>query len=68
MIGSVLFSIYYHFVFISNDNIEHLPTGTAEAQAHFANSAEFIALAAFVAALFAFYAVGRLQSVNSDRA
>ncbi len=68
MFGSVLFSVYHHFILISNDNVEHLPASTVEAQAHFANSAEFIALAAFVAALFAFYAVGRLQSVNSDMA
>jgi len=62
MAGSVVFSVYHHFVLISPDNVEHLPPGTAEAHAHFANSAEFIALIALVAALWAFYAAGKLQS------
>jgi hypothetical protein len=61
MVGSVVFSVYHHYVLISNDNVEHLPAGTPEAHAHFSNSAELIALAALAAALLAFYAAGKLQ-------
>lgn len=59
MVGSVLFSVYHHYVMISIDNVEHLPAGTPEAHEHFSNSAEFIALVALAAALFSFYAAGR---------
>ena len=59
MVGSVVFSVYHHYVMISIDNVEHLPPGTPEAHAHFSNSAAFIALAALAAALFSFYSAGR---------
>ncbi|MBE9032900.1 hypothetical protein IQ266_24495 [filamentous cyanobacterium LEGE 11480] len=62
MIGSVLFSVYYHYVLISIDNVEHLPPGTPAAQAHFANSAALIALLAFAAALLSFYAAGQFSN------
>ncbi len=65
MAGSVVFGVYHHYVLISPDNIEHLPPGTPEAHAHFSSSAEFIALAALVGALLAFYAAGRLHSNGS---
>lgn len=60
MLGSVLFSVYHHYVWISDDNVDYLPEGTPEAHAHFANSAELIALLALAAAVLAFYAAGRL--------
>ena len=60
MVGSVVFSVYHHYVMISIDNVEHLPPGTAQAHAHFSNSAELIALTALAAALVAFYGAGRL--------
>ena len=65
MVGSVIFSVYHHFILISPDNIEHLPLGSADAHAQFANSAEFIALVALSTALLAFYLAGKLQSKNS---
>jgi len=65
MVGSVVFSVYHHFVLISPDNVEHLPPGTPEAHAQFSSSAEFIALAALFAALMAFYAAGKLHSNHS---
>ena len=65
MVGSVVFTVYHHYVLISPDNIEHLPPGTPEAHAHFSNSAELIALVALVAALLAFYAAGKLHSTGS---
>lgn len=60
MVGSLLFSVYHHYVLISIDNVDHLPAGTAEAHAYFSNSAGFIALSALAAALAGFYCVGRL--------
>jgi hypothetical protein len=59
MVGSVVFSVYHHYVMISIDNVEHLSPGTPEAHEHFSNSAEFIALVALAAALFSFYSAGR---------
>ncbi len=67
MVGSVVFSVYHHFVLISPDNVEHLPAGTPEAHAHFSNSAEFIALVALFGALLAFYAAGKLDSNDTRR-
>ena len=61
MLGSVLFSVYHHYVLISIDNVEHLPPGATAAHAHFSNSAEFIALSALTGVVLAFYAVGKLQ-------
>ena len=65
MVGSVIFSVYHHFILISPANIEHLPLGSADDHAQFANSAGFIALVALSTALLAFYLVGKLQSKNS---
>ena len=59
MVGSVVFSVYHHYVMISNDNVEHLPPGPQEAHVHFSNSAEFIALIALAGALVSFYSAGR---------
>lgn len=61
MVGSVLFSVYHHYVMISIDNVDHLPAGTVEEHAHFTNSAAFIALSALAAALVAFYSAGRAR-------
>jgi len=65
LLGSVLFSVYHHYVLISIDNVEHLPPGAPEAHAHFSNSAEFIALAALAGAILSFYASGRLGAKGS---
>lgn len=66
MVGSVLFSVYHHYVLVSIDNVEHLPPGTSEAHAHFSNSAAFIALIALASALMSFYAAGRLEAHSAD--
>ena len=66
MVGSVIFSVYHHYVMISIDNVEHLPAGSAEAHAHFSTSAEFIAIAALVGALLSFYAAGKLSGGSSS--
>jgi hypothetical protein len=44
MCASLLFGIYYHYVFISPDNIHHLPPGSAAAHERFALSAALLAL------------------------
>ena len=62
MVGSVVFSVYHHFVLISPDNVEYLPVGNVGTHEQFANSAEFIALVALFTALLAFYFVGKLQN------
>lgn len=59
MLGSVLFSVYHHYVMVSNDNVHFLPPGSPEAHEHFTSSAELIALVALAGALFAFYSVGK---------
>lgn len=65
MVSSLVFSVYHHYVLISPDNVEHLPLGTPSSHVNFSDSAGFIALIALLAALFAFYAVGKLQSSGS---
>jgi len=68
MAGSVLFSVYHHYVLISIDNVDHLPPGTPEAHAHFSNSAELIALAALASAFLSFYAAGKLSERDANAA
>ena len=62
MVGSVVFSVYHHFVLISPDNVEYIPLANSDIHEQFANSAEFIALVALFTALLAFYSVGKLQN------
>lgn len=59
MLGSVLFSVYHHYVMVSDDNVHFLPPGAPEDHLHFSNSAELIAVLALAGAIFAFYAVGK---------
>jgi hypothetical protein len=58
MCGSLLFGTYYHYVFVSPDNIHHLPPGSAAAHARFGDSAAILALSELVAALGAAFALG----------
>ena len=57
--GSLLFGVYYHYVFVSPDNIHHLPAGSAAAHGRFASSAALLALIELAAALYAAFALGR---------
>ena len=59
MLGSVLFSVYHHYVMVSDDNVHFLPPGSAEDHQHFSNSAELIAVVALAGALLAFYEIGK---------
>ena len=56
--ASLLFGAYYHYMFVSPDNIHHLPAGSAAAHAGFVLSAAILALIELVAALGAAFALG----------
>jgi uncharacterized membrane protein (Fun14 family) len=58
MVGALLFGAYHHYVFVSPDNIGHLPEGSAEAHTQFISSAAVIALLELAAALYAAFCLG----------
>ena len=51
MCASLLFGVYYHYLFVSPDNIHHLPAGTPGAHARFTLSAAILALSELAATL-----------------
>jgi hypothetical protein len=53
MCASLLFGVYYHYVFISPDNIHHLPPGSAAAHERFVLSAALLALIELAATVYA---------------
>ena len=59
MLGSFLFGVYHHYVFVSPDNISHLPPGTPQSHSHFVASAGVIALIELASALFGAFRLGR---------
>jgi len=58
MCASLLFGTYYHYVFVSPDNIQHLPAGSAAAHARFTLSAALLALIELASALCAAFVLG----------
>jgi len=56
--GSLLFGTYYHYVFVSPDNIHHLPPGTPAAHARFTLSAAILAVSELVSALCGAFVLG----------
>ena len=58
MCASLLFGTYYHYVFVSPDNIQHLPAGSAVAHARFALSAAILALIELASALSGAFVLG----------
>jgi len=56
--GSLLFGTYFHYVFVSPDNIEHLPAGSVAAHARFTLSAAILALIELGSTLGAAFALG----------
>lgn len=58
MCASLVFGAYYHYVFVSPDNIHHLPPGTAGAHARFVVSAAILALIQVESALCAAFIMG----------
>lgn len=59
MLGSFLFGVYYHYLFVSPDNISHLPPGPQQSHSHFITSAGLIALIELVSALYGAFSLGR---------
>ena len=57
--ASLLFGAYYHYVFVSPDNVHHLPDGSAAAHARFTLSAAILALVELASALGAAFVLGR---------
>ena len=55
--ASLFFAIYYHYVFVAADNINHLPSGTAATHARFALSAAILGLIELASALCAAFAL-----------
>ncbi|HZR81085.1 MAG TPA: hypothetical protein VFD92_08305 [Candidatus Binatia bacterium] len=58
MCGALLFGVYYHYVFVSPDNVHHLPNGTTAAHAAFETTAAVLALAELASALCAAFVLG----------
>jgi hypothetical protein len=56
--ASLLFGTYYHYVFVSPDNVHDLPAGSAVAHARFALSAAILALIELASALCAAFVLG----------
>ena len=59
MASSLVFDVYYHYIFISPDNIAHLPHGTTEQHSRFRGTADALALLQVVGAVVAAYLLGR---------
>jgi len=51
--ASLFFGVYYHYLFVSPDNIHHLPRGSAVTHARFVLSAAMLALIELASALCA---------------
>ena len=58
MCASLVFGAYYHYVFVSADNVHYLPPGGAAAHARFVISAAALALNQFLSALCAAFVLG----------
>src|SRR5215470_14105612 len=56
--ASFLFGAYYHYVFVSPDNVHDLPPGSAAAHAGFALSAAILALIELASPLCAAFVLG----------
>ena len=44
MAGSLVFDVYFHYIFVSPDNVAHLPDGPAELHSQFTVTAGLLAL------------------------
>ena len=52
MLGAFLFGVYHHYVFVSPDNISHLPSGSPEFHSQFITTAGVIAALELASALY----------------
>lgn len=55
--ASLVFGIYYHYVFVSPDNIHHLPPGSSATHARFVLSAAILALIELASVLCAAFVI-----------
>jgi hypothetical protein len=62
MLGSFLFGAYHHYVLVSPDNIEHLPSGSPAHQVQFISSAAAIALLELASSLWGAFCLGIRRS------
>lgn len=60
MVGSFAFGVYYHFIAISPDNVNHLPEG--HAQGMFVATAVLLAIVEAATAAFGFWSFGKLRT------
>jgi len=67
MCASLVFGAYYHYVFVSPDNIHNLPPGSAGAHARFVNSAAILALIQLESALCAAFVMGWHSASTATR-
>ncbi len=66
MTGSLVFGVYYHFVEISPDNVNHLPEG--HAQGMFIATAILLAITEAAAAAFGFWTFVKVKNPSSASA
>jgi hypothetical protein len=59
MLGALLFGAYHHYVWVSPDNVGHLPAGSQESHSQFISSAAVIALLELASALYGAFSLGR---------
>jgi hypothetical protein len=67
MLGSFLFGVYQHYMLVSPDNINHLPTSTPESHSHFIASAGVIAVVELASALYGAFCLGRYHAQARTR-
>lgn len=67
MSASLLFGAYYHYVFVSSDNIHDLAPGSPAAHARFVISAAVLALSQFQSALCAAFVLGWYDASRSKK-
>ena len=60
MLGSFVFGAYQHYILVSADHVEHLPNGSAAAQAAFISSAAGLAVLELTSALYGVFCLSRL--------
>jgi len=67
MCASLVFGAYYHYVFVSPDNIHNLPPGSARAHARVVISAAILALIQLESALCAAFIMGWHSASTATR-
>jgi hypothetical protein len=61
MLASFLFGAYHHCLLVSDDHIQHLPSGSVNAQSAFIASAAALALLELASTLYGAFCLGRMR-------